>query len=335
MDLLVVIVSYRVAHLTIDCLRSLAPEIPSVPGARVAVCENGTGDDSAERIQAAIDAEGWDAWTTLKAIHPNLGFTGGNNVILREALTWDPPPRYFLLLNADTIVHPGALSALVEFMDAHPEVGIAGSRLEEPDGTPQRSAFRFITLTSEFDAAFRLGLVTRILSPWIVAPPPPAAACRTDWVSGASMIVRREVFQQIGLLDEDLYTYFDDVDLGLRAMKAGWPSWYVPASRVIHLVGQTTGVDQRVARPKRKPGYWFLARRHYFLKNFGATYTLLTDTAWILGYAAWSIRRIIQRKPHTDPPHLLWDFIRHSVWCTGFALRPVPNPALATAPQSG
>ena len=94
MKLLVIIVNYRVAHLTIDCLRSLSTEIHSVPDVRVAVCENGTGDDSAERIAEAIEEEGWHEWATLTAIHPNRGFTGGNNAILREALEWpDRPPE--------------------------------------------------------------------------------------------------------------------------------------------------------------------------------------------------------------------------------------------------
>src|SRR5438105_11212324 len=113
MKLLVVIVNYRVAHLTIDCLHSVASEIASVPGTHVAVCENGTGDDSAERIGKAITDNGWGAWCSLTAIHPNLGFTGGNNVILRPALQSTDPPQYVLLLNADTIVRPGTLKALV------------------------------------------------------------------------------------------------------------------------------------------------------------------------------------------------------------------------------
>ena len=134
MKLLVVIVNYRVAQLTIDCLHSVAEEIGRVPGTHVAVCENGTGDDSAERIQKAIDDNGWRAWCTLTAINPNLGFTGGNNAILRPAMQSDDPPQYFLLLNADTIVRPNAFKALVDFMDQHPQVGIAGCRLEQPDG---------------------------------------------------------------------------------------------------------------------------------------------------------------------------------------------------------
>src|SRR5215475_1908631 len=137
MKLLVVIVNYRVADLAIDCLRSVAQEIGRVAGTHVAVCENGSGDDSAKKIREAIEDNGWGSWCTLTTVHPNLGFTGGNNTILRPAMHEADPPRYFLLLNADTIVRPDAFRALVDFMDDHPNVGIAGSRLEYPDGSPQ------------------------------------------------------------------------------------------------------------------------------------------------------------------------------------------------------
>src|SRR5579863_3005912 len=97
MKLLVVIVNYRVAHLVIECLESVAREINTVPRIHVAVCENGTGDDSADRIRKAIDEHGWGGWCSLTAISPNLGFTGGNNVILRPVVTSEDPPQYVLL----------------------------------------------------------------------------------------------------------------------------------------------------------------------------------------------------------------------------------------------
>src|ERR1700675_622074 len=188
MRLSVVIANYKVAHLTIECLRSLAEEIGKVPGTHVAVCENGTGDDSAQRIQRAIDDGGWNAWCTLTAVNPNLGFTGGNNIILRPALQSSDPPQYVLLLNADTVVHKSALVRLLDFMDKHPDVGIAGSGLEYPDGMPQRSAFRFPSALSEFEGSICLGPVSRILRRWIVALPMPNNACEVDWVGGACMI---------------------------------------------------------------------------------------------------------------------------------------------------
>lgn len=328
MRLLVVVVNYRVTDLAIRCLRALAEEIGSVPGARVAVCENGTGPQAVRELRERIEAEGWSNWAYLREVYPNRGFTGGNNAVIREALGWPQPPEYFLLLNADAFVRPGALVELVRFMDTHRRAGVAGSRIENPDGSRQCSPFRYLTCVSELDRGLRLGLVSRLLSPWTVASPAPESPAQAQWVSGASLMVRRQVFEQIGLLDEGLYTYFDDVDFCLRARRAGWEVWYVPSSRVSHLGGQSTGVGRERDRPKRLPAYWFLARRRYFLKNFGAVRAALADALFLVGFAFWRLRRRIQRKPDTDPPHMLWDSLRHSVFCTGFQVRPVPNPAL-------
>ena len=330
MKLLVVIVSYRVTDLTIDCLRSLAGEIGRVPGARVAVCENGTGGDAEDRLRRAIDENGWDSWVDLTAIYPNRGFTGGNNAVIRPALESDDPPEYVLLLNADTVVQEHALDALVSFMDAHPRAGIGGSMLISPDGTVEATPFRFPGIATELDRGLNLGIVTKLLSPWGLVPPKPGGPFRAGWVSGASLILRRELLEEIGLLDEGLYTYFDDSDIGLRAARVGWETWYVPDSRVIHLAGATTGLSGN-RPPIRRPDYWHQARRRFFLKNYGPWYTALADAAFILGFAAWRVRRRIQRKPDKDPPHLLSDSIRHSVFRAGFAVPEVENPALRAA----
>jgi GT2 family glycosyltransferase len=331
MKLLVVITNYRVAHLTIDCLRSIADTIGPSPGVRVAVCENGTGDESAERIERAIAENGWGSWCTLAVLSTNLGFTGGNNSLIRPALHSADPPDYILLLNADTIVRPNAFGALVDFMDRHPRIGIAGSRLEDPDGTAQRSAFRFPSPLSEFEGHLKLGLVSWLLSRWVVAPPAPGEACETDWVAGASMIIRREVFHDIGLLDEGYFTYFEDVDFCFNARKAGWPTWYVPASRVMHLVGQSTGITSK--RPKRYPPYSFEARRRYFLKNYGPFQAALADIGEILGLGLWRLR-VLFGKPDSTAPYLLRDCLTHSVFLTGFRLKNVQNPVLLSPAAS-
>ena len=325
MKLLVVILNYRVTHLTIDSLRSIAPEISSVPGMKVAVLENGTGGDAEQRLREAIDTNGWGAWAELSATSPNLGFTGGNNFLIRKSLASADLPDYFLLLNADTLVLPGAFEALVRFMDNNPKVGIAGSRLEWPDGKPQGTPFRFHGIASEFDRGLQLGIVSKLLSPWLARMPTPTAACEVDWVCGASMIIRRKLIETIGPLDEGLYTYYDDTDYCLNAKRAGWQTWFVPESKVIHLEGSSTGVAG--AKLTRRPEYWFQARRRYFLKNYGAVYTALIDGAYLIGFALWRIRRRLQGKPDTDPPHLLADFFRNSVFMTGFKVRVVENPA--------
>jgi GT2 family glycosyltransferase len=333
MKLLVVIVNYRVTDLTIDCLRSLANRIGRVPRARVAVCENGTGAADFERLQRAVAENGWGGWVDLSAIHPNRGFTGGNNHVIRAALASSDPPEYFLLLNADTLVHDGALEALVDFMDRTPKAGIAGSQLLSPALEVQASPFRFQGIASELDRGLRLGIVSKLLAPWAAVMPTPNGEARADWVSGASMILRRTMLDAIGLLDEGLYTYFDDIDLCLRAKRAGWETWYVPASRVVHLEGASTGITERVV--KRRPAYWFQARRRHFLKNHGALYAALVDAAFISGFALWRVRRALQGKPDGDPPHMLGDAIRHSVFAAGFAVTEVENPALreAAAPR--
>jgi GT2 family glycosyltransferase len=331
MKLLVVILNYNVTDLTLDCLRSLAPRIGEVPGTRVALVENGSGGDAAERLRTAIAENGWGAWVELTAVHPNRGFTGGNNIALRAALAWDDPPEYFLLLNADTLVLDDALRALVDLMDRTPRAGIAGSKLLNPQGVTQGSPFRHHSVASEFDRSLRLGVVSRLLRRWLVVPPTPASAARAEWVAGASMILRRTMLEEIGLLDEGLYTYFDDCDLCLRAERAGWETWYEPISRVIHIEGASTGIVQRVV--KRRPPYWFQARRRYFLKNRGPLYTALVDAAFVSGFVLWRVHRRLRGLPDEDPPHLLADFVRNSVFRTGFRVTEVENPAMPKGAQ--
>jgi GT2 family glycosyltransferase len=330
MKLLIAIVSYRVTNLTIDCLRSLTREINRVPNARVAVCENGTGGDAEERLRRAIAENDWGSWVDLTSIYPNRGFTGGNNAIIRPALESNDPPEYVLLLNADTIVLEHALDALVAFMDNHPKVGIAGSLLLSPKGIAQGSPFRFTGIASELDRGLRLGLVTRLLSPWNVTFPTPNDSCPVDWVAGASMILRRTMLDQIGLLDEGLYTYFDDLDICLRAARAGWETWFVPQSRIIHLEGASTGIGTGRAE-RRRARYWFEARRRYFLKNYGVLYTALVDAAYILGFSISRLQRWIRRKPESEPPFMLIDSVLHSVFCAGTRVPVVENPALREA----
>lgn len=332
MRLLVVILNYRSASLCIDCLASLMPEVAANAGTRVVVADAPSGDDSVARIGRAIAENGWDEWCTLTALPKNGGFAYGNNEAIRPYLprpagSAEPAepgkvadvPQYVLLLNPDTVVRPGAVDALLDFMDRTPTAGIAGSRLEHPDGAPQRSAFRFPTVLSELEGGLRLGPVSKLLSKRVVAPPVPAGAepVRTDWVAGASMIVRREVFERVGLLDDGYFMYFEEVDFCLRAARAGWPCWYVPASRVVHLVGQSSGVTDVKQANKRRPKYWFESRRRYFVRNHGWAKTALADLCWTTAFATYRARRVIQRKPDTDPANLLGDFVRNSVLVAG------------------
>jgi N-acetylglucosaminyl-diphospho-decaprenol L-rhamnosyltransferase len=315
--LTVVILNYRTPDLTIDCLRSLVDEVSSLPQTQVVVVDNDSDDGSVERIGTAIAAEGWENWVTFMPLKQNGGYAFGNNAAIRPVLASVNPPSYVLLLNPDTVIRPGAFQALVSFMDEHPDVGIAGSRLEELDGTPQRSAFRFPNILSELDDGLRFGIVTKLLSQWVIAPPVPEKNCQVDWVAGASMIVRREVFESVGLMDEEYFLYFEEVDFCLAAHRAGWSCWYVPESRVVHFVGQSSGVTDTKRKPKRRPTYWFNSRRRFFVKNYGWWYAVLTELVWASCFTLWRLRRVIQRKPDTDPPQLLGDFLLNSALVKG------------------
>jgi N-acetylglucosaminyl-diphospho-decaprenol L-rhamnosyltransferase len=320
LKLLTIIVNYKTADLTIDALASVAGEISANPAYRLIVVENDSQDGSAERLETAIASNGWGAWARLIRAERNGGFAYGNNVAI-HAVETEPDggrPTYVHLLNPDTVVRPGAIAALVEFMDSHPQVGIAGSRLEEPDGRAQVSAFRFPGVLSELEEGMRLGVVSRVLDRWLVALPIPDQACPVDWVAGASMIIRDRVFEAIGLMDEHYFMYYEEVDFTLRAQRAGWPCWYVPSSRVVHLVGKSSGVtDPRKVR-RRRPDYWFDSRRRYFLNNLGPMGAGLADLAYTAGHLTFRMRRVVQRKPQQHPERFLRDFVRHSVFARGF-----------------
>ncbi|MBI1335760.1 MAG: glycosyltransferase [Phycisphaera sp.] len=310
-QLAILIVNYKTPGDTVDCLRSLEPEVKTLNGCRVIVTDNASGDDSVQRIAHTISTRGWDAWCTFRGLDHNTGYAGGNNAALEIALA-QCDPQYIMLLNPDTVVRPGALRTMVEFMENHPAAGMVGSRLEFPDGTPQNSAFRFPTALSELETSLRLGVVSRVLRRHVSSIPATDRDHTCDWVAGASMVIRREVIDNLGLFDAEYFMYFEEVDFCLRARRAGYECWYTPSARVVHLVGQSSGVTDTKRKPKRRPAYWFESRRRFFTKNYGFVRATLADAAFAVGFALWRVRRALQRKQDNDPPHMLWDFLRHS-----------------------
>ena len=316
---LIVIVNYRTAELTINCLRSLIPELPLLPGMQVTVVDNDSGDNSVTKIQQAIDTEGWEDWVNLIASQHNGGFAFGNNLAIRPVLESADPADYYLLLNPDTEIRPGAVKTLVDFVAQHPQAGIAGSRFELEDGTPWDITLRFPTILSELDAGLRLGMVSKFLSKWVAAQPIERKAQPVEWLPGASMLIRREVLETVGLMDEEYFLYYEETDYCLQAKRAGWSCWYVPNSLVMHIGGQSTGVEVLNEPPKRLPQYCFDSRRRYFTKNHGLIYAALADLLWIVAYSTWKIRQFIQRKPNKDPLYYLQDFIKNSVLFYGIA----------------
>lgn len=292
--LCVVIVNYRTADLVNDCLATLPDEVASVGGAKVVVVDNGSGDGSIDAIERFVNEQGWGFVKFLRS-PDNGGFSAGNNYALRRV----DADRY-LLLNSDTLVHPGALAALMSAMDARPDVGLVGPRIEFLDGVPQNTCYRFRTPLTEFLAAAKTSVFTRLLKSHEGTHPVPEQPFEPDWVSFACCLIRREVFDQIGLLDEGYFMYFDDIDLCRRAQDAGWKVLFWPEARVVHLRGQSGPVKKLAARRKRKPPYFYHSRNRYYAKFYGRMGMWVTNILWELGRAIAWLREVLRtKKPHT------------------------------------
>jgi GT2 family glycosyltransferase len=307
----VVIVTYKSAELTVDCLRSVEEERPT-PGLRirVIVVDNASGD--APIIAQAIEKNGWSSWVTLVVAPENKGFAYGNNVAFQHACQ-DKAPAYFHLLNPDTLVRKGAIGELVRFLEANSAVGIAGSSFENPDGSDWPFAFRFPSLLSELDTGIRLGLVSRLLRPWVVSKRMDQVPQPIDWIAGASMMIRSSVLDSIGGFDENYFLYYEETDFCFRAKAAGFPTWYVPSSRVMHIAGQSTKVTDRSGVTKRLPGYWFESRRRYFAVTHGVGYAMAVDIVVLLARAIGVLKQMMLGRKDQGIPYYIRDIFKHSV----------------------
>ena len=315
----IVIVTYKSAALTVDCLRSISAERAS-SSLRIhcVVIDNASGD--APDVSTAIEANGWSGWARVVVAPRNGGFAYGNNLGLRE-LERDGRVDFVHLLNPDTVLRPGAVDALIDFLRSHPRAGIAGGIFENGDGSEWAIAFRFPSLLSEVEQGVKLGVASRLLGRWRVSMNMGHAAAQVDWLAGASMMVRRDVFARIGGLDESFFLYFEETEFCHRAKAAGYEVWYVPTSRVVHIAGQSTKVTERNAGPKRLPGYWFDSRRLYFSKTGGAAYALLADILAVAAGGVGLLKSALQGRLSSHVPGFLRDLVRHSAMSGAAAVR--------------
>ena len=300
LNLLVLIVCFRAADLTVDCLRTLVPQVREIPGARVAVCENGTGPESVARIEAAIEGEGWGDRVGMKVIAPNRGFAGGNNAVLAEVMAWPKPPRYVLLLNSETLLHrPGTLLGMYRAIEERADVGVLGPRVEWKDGGFQNTTYRYRTPLTELLVAARTGPLSALLPRHQTVFPIPDGSMDPDWLTFACAIIRREVLQHVGLLDAGFYLYFDDLDYCRRARDAGWRVHHFTGVSMIHLRGQSNPLKSLAAERKRRPRYFYASRARYYAKFYGIAGLWLANLLWNIGRVVSLIREFLGKKdPH-------------------------------------
>jgi hypothetical protein len=311
LDVAVVIVTYRTGELTVRSIQSVQAE-RSTPGIniRVVVVDNASGD--AAIVSRAIEDNDWSSWVTLITAPKNGGFAYGNNLGIERACA-DAVPSYVYLLNPDAQVRHGAIAALARFLEAHPDAGIAGSGIENADGTDWPIAFRFPGLLSELDSGLAFGPVSRLLRRWAVAQRMTQGAGRVDWICGASMMIRPDVLAAVGGFDENYFLYFEETDFCLRASRAGFATWYVPESRVMHIRGQSTSVTDLTIGPRRLPAYWFESRRRYFAMSFGVGRAMCIDVISLLANSLGVLKQLLLGRRGSLVPCFVRDLLRHSI----------------------
>lgn len=253
LELSVTICSWNTQNDLRDCLASLE-RIRGEAEFEVIVIDNNSEDGSAEMVAETFP------WVRLYPQGRNLGFTGGHNFALKKRSAY-----HAFLLNSDTIVHPGAFRKLLDFAEANPQAGMIGPKLINPDGSLQYSCRRW---PNPVAALFRNTLLGRLwpnnpfTREYLMTDWPHELSRSVDWVSGAAFLVRGEVIDKIGLMDEDYFMFCEDVDWCWRARKAGFDILYFPQSVITHAIGRSTD-----KAPNRMIGRFHRSMFRFYQRN--------------------------------------------------------------------
>jgi len=260
-DISVVIVAWNAKKYVELCLQSLA-DAPPRRSMEVFVVDNASADGTSEMIETRFPS------VRLIKSSENRGFSRGNNVAIRQTAG-----RYVALVNPDVIVFPGCLDALADFLDENTKVGNVGPRVFNPDMTQQSTCRRFPTLWNNFCSALRLeGILkgSRLFAGEHMLYFAHDRTLPVDVIVGCFSMIRREALDQVGLLDEGLFMYGDDVDWCRRARNAGWDVVFYPGAQAMHDRGKTTApfpVHFAVAQQRSVLHYW--KKHHSPLKVLG------------------------------------------------------------------
>ena len=271
--LTVIVLNFRTPDVTIDCLRTLAPEAAVNPDMRVILVDNASGDDSVPRIESAIRENGWSAgWLEFRPLDKNLGFAGGNNLVLHEKLAEKNPPDYLVLLNSDTLVRPGCIAHCTKIMEADPKIGALSCMLRNLDGTVQNVCRKFPHPLREAVRAFGLPWLVPALFRWAdledSAWDREAGPRDVGWVSGAFFFARASALREAGVLDEEFFFYGEDCEWCHRLWRHGWRIRFDPAVEIVHLGGASS--DSTRVRNRQRELYTWRARFLVQRKCYGA-----------------------------------------------------------------
>lgn len=229
-DLSIIIVSYNTRSTTRKCLEVLECHRPT-RSFEVILVDNASTDGSADMVERDFP------WVRLVRLSSNKGFAGGNNEGIRRSAG-----RYVLLLNSDAFVGESVIDSSIEYMEKNPSIGVLGCTLTGEDGSMQASARmlpcitnKVLSLTGLAKRFPRSRIFGRVDYTWWDHSHP----LKVGWVVGAYFLIRREVLERVGMLDERYFLYFEEVDFCRAVATAGWDVVYYPHARVVHLGGQS------------------------------------------------------------------------------------------------
>jgi N-acetylglucosaminyl-diphospho-decaprenol L-rhamnosyltransferase len=255
LDLSIVIVNWNTRDLLRGCLESLAGSEGDFSFQTVVV-DNCSEDGSADMVR--------DEFAEVHLIESEIngGYAYANNLGLRLLHA-----RYYLLLNPDTVLPPDALKRMLEFMETHPDVGMAGPKLVMADGELDKACRRsFPTPRNSFYKLFGLSRLfpkSKLFGQYNLTYLDPDEAAQVDSVVGAFMMVRREVVEQVGWLDERYFMYAEDLDWALRAKQVGWKVYYYPEVTVLHYKRQSSQQNKDKTDYEFWRAMYIFYRKHY------------------------------------------------------------------------
>ena len=259
MVLSIIILNWNTKEDTIKCLLSIQ-EHPSKYETEVIVVDNASSDGSRERISERCP------WVKILVNPKNIGFGAGNNRGIPAA-----GGEFVLFLNSDTILTEGALDGMVDFAKDHPDIGVIGPRLLNSDGSLQYSCRRFPNLAAGFFRNTPLGRLfphNRYTRDYLMNDWDHESERDVDWLSGAALMIRRDLLSTLGGFDERFYMYCEDVDLCYRSHQQGWRVTYYPYAKIYHRIGRSSDkVPTRMTWFFHQSMYLFY-KKHYARSTF-------------------------------------------------------------------
>jgi N-acetylglucosaminyl-diphospho-decaprenol L-rhamnosyltransferase len=216
---------------TYNALPWVEKALESARGTEVVVVDHGSTDGTLELVR-----ERFPEATLVE--QENKGFGAGNNAGMRVA-----SGKWFLLLNSDAWLQPGALEGLVDFAEAHPDAAVVGPRLLNPDGTLQRSVRGFPTvwrIATEYLFLRKLAPRSRALNAFYAGGFDHDEPREADFLMGSVLLVRRAAVEAVGGFDERYFMFSEETDWCYRLREAGWTTWFFPGAEAVHVGGATT-----------------------------------------------------------------------------------------------